>query len=239
MGNIPLDILIFAVIAIVLGLKLKNTLGKQIGHTQKLDDLADKLNPSKKTTKKVKSPENTQKKAGDGKPLSQEQIIGALLHTENIKPKLKQLMDGDRNFDPESFVDNAKQAFTMIFQAFAEGDKETLAMLLTPDINEGFADAIDEREKLGHQCKDKIIAVKQALISDIGFEEEDGKMMVNITVLFESEQINASLDGDGKLVDGDEEAKNHIDEYWTFSRPFKSSDPLWALSATYNEVANS
>ena len=54
----------------------------------------------------------------------------------------------------------------------------------------------------------------------------------NITVKFVSEQINATRDENGDVVDGNPNAVMDVADFWTFSRESKSKDPNWTLVAT-------
>ena len=53
-----------------------------------------------------------------------------------------------------------------------------------------------------------------------------------VTVKFVSEQINATIDDNGELVDGDRSTIVTVTDIWTFSRDTRSSDPNWKLAAT-------
>ncbi|MBP0573496.1 Tim44/TimA family putative adaptor protein, partial [Mycobacterium tuberculosis] len=56
----------------------------------------------------------------------------------------------DRSFDRESFLEGAAAAYEMIVTAFAAGDRRTLKPLLSQEVFDGFAHAIDERAAAGH-----------------------------------------------------------------------------------------
>jgi hypothetical protein len=62
----------------------------------------------------------------------------------------KGLMDiqlADRSFDAARFVGGAQQAYTMIIDAFAKGDRDTLRPLLAPDVMAAFDSAIEGRSE--------------------------------------------------------------------------------------------
>ena len=53
-----------------------------------------------------------------------------------------------------------------------------------------------------------------------------------VTVKFVSEQINATRDRNGAVIDGDPEKPVDVTDIWTFSREITSRDPNWKLVAT-------
>jgi predicted lipid-binding transport protein (Tim44 family) len=53
-----------------------------------------------------------------------------------------------------------------------------------------------------------------------------------VTVKFVSEQINATRDRNGAVVDGDPEKPVDVTDIWTFARDTRSRDPNWALVET-------
>jgi predicted lipid-binding transport protein (Tim44 family) len=52
----------------------------------------------------------------------------------------------DRNFDPIRFREGAKQAYTMIVEAYARGDRETLEPLLSERVFKAYDASIAQRE---------------------------------------------------------------------------------------------
>ncbi|MFK7866277.1 MAG: Tim44/TimA family putative adaptor protein [Alphaproteobacteria bacterium] len=224
MGNIPLDLLIYAVIAVVLGFKLKGMLGKNIGHTQKMDDPLGNL--SKKTqannTKKLK----TDNDDSDAEP-AEDQTEGYLQHP-SLALTLAKISNKDRDFDAGEFIVNATSAFEMAFDAFASNDPDTLEMLLTPDAFEGFDAALKEREAVGHICKDALLSISKTQITEVELDRN----IAEITLLFVTEQINVTYDGNNNLIEGNGDAAGNFEEYWTFTRDLKSKDPAWLICAT-------
>ncbi|MBT7944059.1 MAG: Tim44/TimA family putative adaptor protein, partial [Alphaproteobacteria bacterium] len=59
----------------------------------------------------------------------------------------------------------------------------------------------------------------------------EGKV-ASVTVKFVSEQINATRDENGDVVDGNPNAVMDASDFWTFSRDTKSNNPNWTLVAT-------
>lgn len=132
------------------------------------------------------------------------------------------------DFDRAAFLSGARAAFEIIVQAFAAGDRGKLQPLLSPDVFRSFSDAITTRERAQEKLETKIVAVKSAELEQN--RVEGGTALA--TVRFVSDQVLATRDAAGAVVEGDpDHAVEHTD-LWTFSRPVKSADPNWVLIAT-------
>lgn len=131
----------------------------------------------------------------------------------------------DPDFSPAYFIDGAKQAYSMILEAFAAGDKDSLANLLSEETLETYVEAIDEREKAGHTQVTDLGRLSKASIKSARIEGN----MAQIDVLYEADLTSALLDADGNVVQGDPDILSSISEVWTFERELKSSDPAWRL----------
>jgi predicted lipid-binding transport protein (Tim44 family) len=141
---------------------------------------------------------------------------------------LKNISERDSTFKPGQFIEGAKIAYEMIVTAFADGDKAQLKGLLEPDVYEGFAGAIAERESRGERVESTFVGIDSAKLTDA---EIDGSI-VRLSVRFVSELISATRDKDGKVVDGDPESAQSVRDVWTFTRDLQSRDPNWKLAAT-------
>ena len=204
-AGIPLiDILIFAIIAIFLGLRLRSVLGKRTGFEQDFSrqqgfddaDQDDQLAPAEVTTLN-----------GDG---------------------VSALMSADPNFDESAFVHGATAAYGMILKAFADGDLETLKPLLGYEMNIGFADAIRERLKADEVLSIDLKSIDRAEVK--AAKLRDG--VAAITVEFASQQQRLLKAADGTVLDGDAETVENFVDRWTFERDISSTDPTWLLVET-------
>jgi len=204
-AGIPLiDILIFAIIAIFLGLRLRSVLGKRTGFEQDFSrqhgfdesDSDDQLTPAEVTTLN-----------GDG---------------------VSALMSADPNFDENTFVEGARAAYGMILKAFADGDFETLKPLLGYEMNIGFADAIRDRLKADEVLTIDLKSIDRAEVKSAKLR--DG--VAAITVEFASQQQRLLKAADGSVLDGDAETVESFVDLWTFERDISSTDPTWLLVET-------
>jgi predicted lipid-binding transport protein (Tim44 family) len=141
---------------------------------------------------------------------------------------LEKLAASDAAFNPGVFVEGAKLAYEMIIDGFAKGDKAALKNLLSKDVFDGFAKAIDNRELEGQRIESRFVGIDKAAIMAAGVSGNKA----SITMQFISEMISATYDKSGAVVDGDPKQIREITDVWTFERDVTSRNPNWKLSAT-------
>lgn len=132
----------------------------------------------------------------------------------------------DPNFSPVHFVDIAKQVYSMVLEAYAAGDKDTLSNLLSKETYLAYEEAIVARETAGHKQVTDLGRLRKTSIKEASL---DGNI-ATIAVLYEADLTSALLDDEGHVVQGDPDILSSISEVWTFERNLKSSDPTWRLS---------
>ena len=204
-GGIPLiDILIFAIIAIFLGLRLRSVLGKRTGFEQ--DFSRDEAN-QEAADKSSLTPAEVTTLTGDG---------------------VSAVMSADPRFSEKEFVKGASAAYGMILNAFAKGDLEMLKSLLGYEMNISFADAIRERQKADETLAIDLQSIDRAVISSAKLR--DG--VASLVVEFTSRQQRILKSSDGSVIDGDAETVETFIDLWTFERDISSTDPTWLLVET-------
>ena len=223
----------FMVVAVVIIFQLRSVLGKRTGTERPpFDPYTDRKSGSE-TAKDDNVVSLPRRKRGSEEPAddfyaSLEKVAPA--GTE-LNTALRALKDEDPNFDPEEFVTGAKTAYEMIVMSFAEGDRKTLRNLLSREVFEGFDSAITAREKSGETMKSSFVGISTAKI--IGAELKDHVSSVTLRIV--SEMISATMDKEGKVIDGDPDLVSEGRDVWTFSRDMRSRDPNWKLVATEEE----
>jgi predicted lipid-binding transport protein (Tim44 family) len=214
------DIIILAMIAGFVALRLYSVLGRHSGNEQlpeKPFDFRDLMSDSSD------DPKTAQPGAGAD-------IID--LHPDPAMTKmLSAVMVADRQFDPQGFANGARGAYEMIIEAFAAGDRDTLEPLLGDDVREGFISAIDAREAAGQTMETKVVDILDANIIDASVENK----VAEVTVRFRAEIISVLHDSEGRIIDGNPSDVDEIVDVWTFARDTKSRDPNWPLVATERE----
>jgi predicted lipid-binding transport protein (Tim44 family) len=203
------DIILFAMVAAFLVLRLRSVLGRRTGTEQRRDPFARPAGPDNVVT----LPERN--KAGESNPSS-------------VAAGIAQIRAADPSFDPDGFLRGARDAFAMIVGAFSSGDTATLRPLLSDDVYERFADAIRARQQAKETLETNLLSIKS---TDLTQAELQGRTAM-VTVRFVSDQANVTRGPDGKVIDGDPDRVIEKTDFWTFSRNTRSNDPNWQLVAT-------
>ncbi len=151
---------------------------------------------------------------------------------KQVEHGLLEILERDSFFDPHHFLKGANQAYEMIVMAFAEGNRQLLRDLLSPDVFDGFSRAITDREAKGEQIDQSFVGIDK---SDI-IEADVKSGIANITVRFVSQLISATRDAAGVVVAGDAQKIKEVTDIWTFSRDLSSknalANPNWTLVGT-------
>jgi predicted lipid-binding transport protein (Tim44 family) len=219
MGDFPhyFDIILFAMVAGFLILRLRSVLGRRTGQERRRN------NPF------LRQPEPTGDKVV---PLGPRVAVPPPTATEPpgdaVAAGLAAIHNADPEFDPAQFVEGAHKAFEMIVAAFAAGDKAKLRPLLSDEVYRPFSAAIDERDAAKETLETRILGLKQL---DIAAAELAGRW-ARVTLKIVSDQINVIRAHDGSIVDGDPDHPIEKTDFWTFARDTRSTDPNWALVAT-------
>lgn len=220
-----LDIIILAVIAGFLVLRLRGVLGKRIGHDKPSEFFRK---PEKPGDNVVPLPD---RRPLDDAPDPAVVELGSANLPKDATPLatgLAQIKLADRGFDEKTFVTGAKAAFEMIVNAYAKGDLKTLRPLLSNEIYEEFAKSVRARIEAKETLETTFVGMKEASLVEA---ELQGKTAF-VTARFVSDQINVTRDAAGAVISGDATQVVAITDLWTFARNTTSRDPNWLLVAT-------
>ena len=220
MGDLPhyFDIILFAMVAAFLVLRLRSVLGRRTGNEPRHDPLLRRAEaPAENKVVSLGSRSAAVRPPVDTEPPADAVAAG-----------LERIGSVDPGFDPAQFIEGARAAFEMIVSAFAAGDKARLRPLLSDEVYTPFAAAIDERAAAGETLETRIVGLKRLDIAEAGLTGRTAR----ITIKFVSDQINVLRAHDGSVVDGDPDHPTEKTDFWTFARDTGSSDPNWALVAT-------
>jgi predicted lipid-binding transport protein (Tim44 family) len=215
-GSQFIDIILFAMVALFLGLRLRSVLGRRTGHERPPTEIGYGARPGPDNVVDIAN-----RRHGDDAGLidaAEPPLAGAL----------QQIHQADRNFTPEAFLQGAKAAFEMIVSAFARGDQATLRPLLSDEVFENFRRAIDARTEAGEICQSELVRIVSAEIEDSGLEGHTA----TISVRFVSQQVIVVKDAEGKVVEGDPSRSVQIIDVWSFARDTLAANPNWLLVAT-------
>ena len=201
------EVILYAAIATIVCIVLYSVLGKSVGQ-----DPSEKLNIKtgpklKKSTKHndVKTKATMSKEVSDG--LNKIKLI-------------------DPTFSTSEFIGGSKAAYSMIIEAFAEGDKETLKSLLTSKVYKVYINEINTREKSKYKQVTDLVRLSESTIKSI---KVSGKI-ATIEVVYKAELSSALFDDDNKLIKGDPDILALISETWSYKKDLTSNNYNWLLS---------
>lgn len=233
----PIDLLIYIVIAVVLVVWLRNTIGSKHGSEMDRSDIIERIK---------------ERQQQNGKPSDSGHIIDLSIpqnDTTVIPPKAamdsipieggedtaKEMIDYmhiDPSFNPKDFINGAKEAFPMIVEAFSRGDLKTLKMLLSDGVYSTFEQAIEDRKNKGETLATDVHVVKDCKI--MGIKRID--RMAYIKLRFLAEETIVIRDREGNITHGNPDKLIAMNDVWTFGRDMKSKDPTWYLYETSDDV---
>src|SRR5262245_36974267 len=222
-GNFPfLEIVLFAMVAGFLILRLRSVLGRRTGNERRRPDpIAARTAAEEAREREVSAlPDRTRPPAPE--------VVPAAVADSAASAGLEQIASVDRSFDSDYFITGAKRAFETIVQAFAKGDSTSLRPLLSDEVFAQFDGAIKTREDAKQTLTTTLVGIREAEITEASLESR----IARIAVKFVSEQINVTRDSEGRVVDGDPTASATVTDIWTFARNTSSRDPNWHLVAT-------
>lgn len=148
--------------------------------------------------------------------------------SEEAERSLIELARLDSDFDLARFSTGAQDAFAIIVESFAAGDRDTLKNLLEPQVYDAFDRAIALREQSGETMSTEIHAVRKAEI--LGAQVEG--RVAQVTVRFIADETCVIRARDGSILSGDPDRITEMNDIWIFSRPVRSRDPRWLLHET-------
>ncbi|MCC0022032.1 MAG: Tim44 domain-containing protein [Nitratireductor sp.] len=224
--------IITIVIAVFILLRLRSVLGQRTGHQPPpvpRQPERDNTQPEPENGNVVSLP--SRGVAGEGANPAHAAINSYAEPGTKLNSGLMDIASKDPSFEPESFLSGAKMAYEMIVTAFADGDRKALKNLLSKEVYEGFAEALDEREKRGETVRSTFVGIEKSDIRGAAVAGNEAQ----VTVQFISQIISSTHDSNGEVIDGDPDQVAEVNDVWTFARSLKSRDPNWKLIATESD----
>ncbi|MEP1230179.1 MAG: Tim44/TimA family putative adaptor protein [Litorimonas sp.] len=200
------EVIIWAALATVTCVIMYSVLGKQVGKGS--DDALD--------LDKIFKPKSPQTPNGSN-------VVPMVQKTKTIFSPIQAI---DNGFTESHFISGAKAAYSMILEAFANGDKDLLKSLLTNDVYMVYEDAINARESKNYRQVTDLGRLKSVKVQDV---KMDGAI-ARIHVVYEAELTSALLNEEGDVVEGDPDVLSSISEVWEYERNLKSSSQNWLLA---------
>jgi predicted lipid-binding transport protein (Tim44 family) len=233
------EILVFAMVAVFLVLRLRSVLGRRNGEERQrpnpfapppvtppvaVKDLPDNVIalPSRGRLAEREAPEME----GDGSVFAPQPDDDA---PHSVAVGLERIHSADPQFDEKLFLSGARAAFEMIVLAYAANDTATLRPLLGDDVYDQFVAAIRARTEADETLETRLERIVDADISEARLE---GGRTAVITVKFVSLQLNIIHDRHGNLLEGASGKADEVTDIWTFARNTRSDNPNWTLMET-------
>ena len=217
-GGLPVDLILFGMVAAFLVLRLRGVLGRRTGFERPAKPEARPAGFGPRPARPADAAEEPPPSAASGWAVPDPRSPPG--------QALSRISAADRSFAAGRFLDGAEGAFRIIVTAFAAGDRAGLHPLLSEETWHAFEGAIAAREAAGETQRTEIRSIESAVI-----EQADLRgTIADITVRLVSDQINLTLGRDGLPVAGTD-AVTEITDLWTFERNLTAGDPTWRLVA--------
>lgn len=221
LSHIPYDIIIFGIVSVLLAYRLRGVLGRRMGSEPMM------AVPPAATATPVAPPSS---RPESDEPAASFDVPAPGTRVGDI---LVDLTKTDPGFSAAQFLQGVETSFRTIVTAFALGDRDKLALALTPAACKDFVAAIDAREAEGQVQQTEIVAVSSLAIQDAGVTTlADGQKEGAIDVLIVSRQISLLHDRDAQPLVGTESVTEFSD-LWRFERVFGApvSGASWRLAS--------
>ena len=214
-----LDIIIVAMIAAFIALRLRSELGRKTGNEPQPPAAGRHSQGSGRTidgyAETVESPQD-------------DLNVIDLEENPDLRHAYADMRREDSSFDPRQFTEGACAAYRMTLEAFWIGDKDVLGSLLDKSVLGQFETAIAQREENELTLDNRLLDISSAEV----IKAEIVNKVAELTVHFRSEIVAVTRDKEGNIIEGDASDAVETNDKWTFARQLRSQDPSWTLVAT-------
>ncbi|HEU5482568.1 MAG TPA: Tim44/TimA family putative adaptor protein [Sphingomicrobium sp.] len=213
-------IIILALVALFIGLRLYSVLGERTGHEQQ--PILKPADPDARIESSPIAPPVTPQPSAEGSDLAYLPTAG---------PGVRALLAADSTFDVARFLEGAQAAYRMILEAFWKGELDAIRPHADDNVFKAFESSIDHRKKEGLTLDNRLVNIDQAIISAASMEQT----VAFVTVRFEADIAAVTRNKDGEVIAGAMSDAVQTRDLWTFRRDIASRDPNWLLVETDEE----
>lgn len=214
------EIVILAMIAAFLGLRLYSVLGRRAEHEE--EPVPTRFEKRDNPGLGARVPPPAQPASAPFRP---RELSGV---TPAVERGLQDIVAGDRNFSLPAFLEGSRAAYAMVLEAFWRGDRDELKALCSDEVYAGFASAIDAREEAGEQLENRLVRIEECVIHAAELDER----IARIAVRFTADIAAVTRDKDGTMIAGSLDDAIESRDIWTFSRDISAAGPDWVLEET-------
>ena len=200
------DIILFAILAGYLGIKLYRTLGIKTKIEDKMNvssfEQVNKDNSKDNNSEKVKNENNYASGTG-----------------------LDHLKELDKSFNENDFLLGANKAYEIIILAKNMGDKKQLIAMLEDDAYRSFEKEILENEMKGQHVENTKIDINNSNIID-------AKVFDNVAYITTNFNVNIGTlikSSSNSLISDTIKNPVTVENKWVFCRPLNADNPNWKL----------
>src|SRR5581483_1295854 len=204
-----IDIIILAMAAGFIVLRLRSVLGRRTGHEPQQNPPRPNDTFARGTDNVVPLPVPPVRRGREGALDIEPAYQGTPLEGGLVQIKMS-----DPSFTVARFLEGAAKAFELIVAAYAKHDTDTLKPLLSPDVYARFASSIQDREDRGETMDTELVVLKPPKLESA--DVTDGRAIV--AVRFQSEQVNVVRDKSGAVIEGSRDHVESLTDVWTFAR---------------------
>jgi predicted lipid-binding transport protein (Tim44 family) len=215
---VTFTIVLLALVAAFLGLRLYAVLGKRTGHEQ---EPVARRPVEANATPLLRQPSA----GGDSSALPAADLSNVDVAAQS---GIKAIANADRGFDLNAFVEGSKSAYKMVLEAYWKGDKEALRFLCDDDVYDSFAEAIDGREARGETLENRLVRIDEVRVVDARYDHP----VARVSVRFDADIAAMVKDVDGNIIGGSMTDAVETHDIWTFMRDVKSGGRNWKLDET-------
>ena len=210
-------IVILALVALFIGLRLYSVLGERTGHEQQ--PILRPADPDARVEPRPAQPTAAAPTANDP---------GDMAFLPTAGPGVRAILAADPTFDVARFLEGARAAYRLVLEAFWKGDLDALKGHVDDNVYETFAGAVEQRTTDGLSLDNRLVAVEQTVIAEASIE----RSVAVLTVRFEADIAAVTRNAAGEVVAGSLSDAVQTRDLWTFRRDMSSNDPNWQLIET-------
>lgn len=208
-------IVLLAMIALFVGLRLYAVLGQRTGHEQRPLPQPE-ATPGREPVATIPGTANSPAEPS------------GLAFEQGAAAGIRAIIAADSSFDVARFLEGAQAAYRMILEAFWKGDRQELSYLVGDDVRAAFEAAIQERESAGQKLDNRLVAIERAAIEDARLAGRTAE----IEVRFDAFVVAVTRSTEGEVVAGSLSDAIPTHDVWTFRRALGTDDPNWLLVDT-------
>ncbi|MDE7546569.1 Tim44/TimA family putative adaptor protein [Acetobacter fabarum] len=218
LDHFPVDLVLLALVAAFLALRLRSVLGKRVGIQPLTMPVPARVEAAPRVVENKVEPTGSAVEYDVPSPGTR---VGQLL---------TEIHQQDTGFTPQQFLMSVQTVFAQVVEAYARSNRDVLKTYLTPAVYNSFDAAITAREAAGQKQRTDIQAVRSLAIEDVRLTKLDVGLGVAIDVRIVSDQISLVEDQAGQPVTGTD-AVTEFSDMWTLERLLGVGGSGWRLAA--------